>query len=81
MAHDLASSNDRVPTMDTRRHVLLKVNALVAERAKLPPKPDLEKQVYQDVGINLKSYAEGVIKDLSGTKASSQQVAEQQPQS
>jgi hypothetical protein len=66
VAHDIASAVDRIAGMDARRHPLIKVNALMAERAKLPPKPDLEKQVYDEVGFNLKSYAKQALEDIGG---------------
>jgi len=75
LAHDIAAASDRIPGMDPRRHLLLKVNAMVADRAKLPPVPDIDQQVQQDLGIDLSGYASSVMKEVGAAAPTAAETA------
>jgi hypothetical protein len=55
-SRDIARSVDGIQELDPRRKKLLAVNPYVAKYAKLPPEPQVEQKLYDDLSINLRSY-------------------------
>jgi len=63
-AKDYAGAMARAGSLDERRKMLLAVNPHFAEKADLPPAPDVSESVYQNLATNLVEVARDALRDL-----------------
>lgn len=77
-SNEVAVAADEIRDLDDRRRSLAGVNPLFAKSSELPPQPNVEGVVYENMSLNLPSIARNALEDLNTVSGNAGGIEESQ---